>query len=86
MALQKASDNTRRIFIGFRLHPEIQSSLRQTVQKLKDDGIANGTLTTREKLHVTIKFIGNTPGDVIPMLLQELQKTVADKGSVLFYV
>lgn len=75
---EKASrEAALRTFVGFRLHADIQATLWQKLQDLKADGQADGRLVRAEKLHVTLKFIGDTPKAAIQPLLQELQASLS---------
>jgi len=65
---------TLRTFIALELSPEIRQELSKIQKELKKSG-ADAKWVKPENIHLTLKFLGNTPVDKIPLINNLLQET-----------
>lgn len=70
-----------RAFIAVELPDEVRSFLRAIVTDLKKTG-ADVKWTRPEGTHLTLKFLGNVPTDLIPKLEKELSPVFSAQKSV----
>lgn len=54
-----------------------QSKLHGLFESWKEEGHLDGNLTQREKLHVTLRFIGDVPNTNIDGLLGDLRAALS---------
>lgn len=66
-----------RLFIAVELSEEIKAELRR-LQSLVVKTSPSLRLTTPEQMHITLKFLGDTPDETFPQV-QELFHTIVDK-------
>lgn len=69
--------SSKRVFVGVMLDTVIQSKLRETLESWKEEGQLQGNLTQREKLHVTLRFIGDIPNTAVDGLLGDLEAALS---------
>ncbi len=64
-----------RAFIALPLPPDIQIEIASTQAELKDS-LADVKWDTRDKFHITLKFLGDTDPAKIPLITNELRQSL----------
>ena len=61
-----------RLFVAVALPPEVQDVLAQAIGRLRDAELRGVRLVAPEGVHVTLKFLGNVDGALVPSLAEAL--------------
>lgn len=69
-----------RIFIAVTLPTNVRDVLQETIEALKSYGISGVRWTSKEHIHLTVKFLGNVKKWVLPSVLHRLNEVVLDTG------
>ena len=67
-----------RIFIVVTLPDNVRDVLQETIETLKSYGISGVCWTSKEHIHLTVKFLGNVGKRVLPSVLHRLNEVVLD--------
>jgi len=71
---------SKRLFIASSLSEEIKHSLSTIIEELKKSG-SDTKWIERENIHLTIKFLGNTPIEKIKNISEVLSKTFSEESA-----
>lgn len=66
-----------RLFFAVQLEPELETALAQLIAKLKKESWGHRIRWVKpEKLHLTLRFIGGTKAEEVPILIQQCKEIV----------
>jgi 2'-5' RNA ligase len=68
-----------RLFCALRLPDD---TVEDVVRWQNDNLAAAGRVVPRENLHLTLAFLGSTPADAVPDIVEELRQAVAAAGPI----
>ncbi len=69
-------DKTARLFVAVLLPDAVREGLASVVSRLREKG-TNVRWISEENLHITLKFLGETPADGIPDICGVIQRAVS---------
>ena len=67
-----------RIFIVVTLPDNVRDVLQETIETLKSYGISGVRWTSKEHIHLTVKFLGNVEKRVLPSILHRFNEVTLD--------
>ena len=75
----------KRLFVAIKIKPEDQLSF--AYRKIKDDLLADNIKWVNENnLHITLKFLGDTPDKDVPLIARNLKKSMEGTGRFDFRI
>ena len=76
------SNHTIRLFIALELPSQLRSHLAQVIEALRRYDERSVKWVTPQNMHLTLKFLGETPLEKIEEIKSAIDKTVTDTSSV----